>query len=1183
MKLRNLDLENYGIHVEQSFPFQPNSLQLIYGRNEAGKSTLLQAVRELLFGFQHAKSNPFAPDSTKKKMKATARFVLTDGQEIEIVRRQGNKNTLSGQYLDSDTEIDEEHWQQLISGADQRMYEHVFGFSLKELATGEESLKEANLDEALFGGGLGRLHDYKQLLKNIDEETESLFKVRGQKQKINAILSDIKSLKQELKESSLRPAEYEEWLTEARRCEEELTHLNASLDKVYRRQQHLDRLKKAHPLWIERQSKQKQLAQLEAPESFPADALEELTQTRRQAAKLNTEVETLAEDLRQVDEEIGGITFNEAVIESSEAIRSLLFGIKEMQGFRRDLPLRQQERQRDLDEAAAIFRRIDPKLKLDQIDKFELTLAQRNKIQQLTKTYQRLTTEIASHQPEVARLDREIRELEAAIDQLPPSSAEMIEKLEVSLDPLRQAIARKGELQAQQRRLETDLQQKRVAIDAVAGRSLDLTSPLPIPLEPTIRRFDGELQTLDQQIRTAQQSVRETSDECSAKREELRRLEQSAQLVSEEELKSARTARDTSWQAIRAKLLGEEQLQSLAEETTHAQQFEQQLHQSDHLADQRHQYAQMLADQQSMQATLRSLEERLAAREKQSAQLKEQRDSLWQAWSDEWKPADIVPKSPQEMLPWRTDYLSLVETQAEIVRQREEIEPLDHRIESTLQLLTKQELVDPDTSAEEAAAWIESFLKRTHTEQQRRDQLTNKLQLNQETRAATFAQNETREQQLASIQAEATEILSVFEAIGGVDLETATDLIQAVEKVQTKLASAAGMQQRIADMEVGLAQFADQVEAVVTATGESVEDLSPEASAQRLGTLLSDAENLKGRRKELEIKRTERARSLETSQKELAEIEARLAQWRSHIDATDDDQLEVVSRIVREQKQLQQELAVLENNLAIVRESEPADAFEKALNELDVDGLTLDLSSATNEFAETKEQQGRVNQRLGEFKHKLRDVDQTSRAVMAQGKIEAFQAELSDCLDRLGPLLIAREMLDRAMLAFREENSGQLLSIITTLLEQMTEGRYTKVEHDPDKEGGLILSGPNDLRRKPAELSTGTREQLYLAIRLAYIQHYCEGAQPLPVLMDDILVNFDDARQLATLKVLMKFSERIQIIMLTCHEPLIEKVQSLSDAIEVTRIDGQAVAEASPKPKTKRKKSPDKSSTPSLF
>lgn len=1181
MKLRHLELENYGIHVEQSFAFQPHSLQIVFGRNEAGKSTLLQAVRELLFGFQHAKSNPFAPDSTKKKMKATAQLTMSDGSDLQIVRRQGNKNTLTGTYQDN--EIDEERWKQLISGADQRLYEHVFGFSLKELATGEESLKEANLDEALFGGGLGRLHDYKELLKSIDEETESLFKSRGQKQKINAILADIKSLKSELKQSSLRPAEYEEWLTEARRCEEELSRLSATLNKVYRKQQHLDRLRKAHPLWIERQAKQQQLAKLEAPSSFPADALQELSQTRQQAAKLSSEVEGLTLGLKQLDQEIASIQFNTQIIESGEAIKSLLFGIKEVQGYRRDIPPRTQDRQRDIDEAHAILRRIDPKLQLEQIARFELTLTQRNKIQQLTKTFQKLTTEIQSHTPEVERLDREIQEIETTLAELPQHAAELVERLQTSLDPLRQSLARRSELTAHMRKLNADISQRRLAVDAIAGRDLDLSAPLPLPMEPTIHRYESELQLLAEQIRAAEASVRETNDELANKNDELRRLEQGVSLVSEEELHAARHERDETWQTLRAHLLGEADTSASQPNPSQAEAFDKQLVHTDQLADERYRHAQMLADQQSMLSTIRSLEERLAAREKHLAQLTTSRQETWQAWCDEWKPIELTPKSPQEMLPWRATYLALVETQSEVSQIGQEIADLDRRIETTTALLHEHDLVSSDMAPDQVGLWLESFLKRVQADQQKRDQWEHRRQLNRESRKTAFSQNEKRQQQLAAIQTEASEILSVFETIGDVDLETAADLIQAVEKVQAKLASAEGLQQRIADMQQGLKQFAEQVETVVAATGESLEDMPPENAAQRLGALLSEAENQRGLRKELEIKRQVRSESLERTQKELTEVEARLSNWRSQIDAKSDEQLEVVSQIVREKQALERELAELDTQLALVRESEPAETFQQALAALDVDGLKQELMSATSEHAEAKQLQEQVHRQLGEFDLRLRDVHQTSHAVLAQGKIESLQADLSDCLDRLGPLLIAKEMLDRAMQAFREENSGQLLTIISQLIEQMTEGRYTKVEHDPDHEGGLILSGPNDLHRTPSQLSTGTREQLYLAIRLAYIRHYCQGAQPLPVLMDDILVNFDDARQIATLKVLMDFDPQIQIIMLTCHQPLVDKVQSLSESIQVTRIDGQPVESPPAKTPSKRKKTPEKSSTPSLF
>ena len=71
-------------------------------------------------------------------------------------------------------------------------------------------------------------------------------------------------------------------------------------------------------------------------------------------------------------------------------------------------------------------------------------------------------------------------------------------------------------------------------------------------------------------------------------------------------------------------------------------------------------------------------------------------------------------------------------------------------------------------------------------------------------------------------------------------------------------------------------------------------------------------------------------------------------------------------------------------------------------------------------------------------------------------------------------------------------------------------------------------------------MSRGTREQLYLAMRLGLIEQYERNAEPLPVIMDDILVNFDDDRAVATLKALADLSLRTQVIVFTHHQHLVD-------------------------------------------
>jgi uncharacterized protein YhaN len=79
-------------------------------------------------------------------------------------------------------------------------------------------------------------------------------------------------------------------------------------------------------------------------------------------------------------------------------------------------------------------------------------------------------------------------------------------------------------------------------------------------------------------------------------------------------------------------------------------------------------------------------------------------------------------------------------------------------------------------------------------------------------------------------------------------------------------------------------------------------------------------------------------------------------------------------------------------------------------------------------------------------------------------------------------------------------------------------------------------------------MSTGTRDQLYLALRLATLDHYVESSEPLPFIVDDILIQFDDDRSRATLEALADFSAKTQVILFTHHERVVEEAGRLDDA-----------------------------------
>lgn len=82
-------------------------------------------------------------------------------------------------------------------------------------------------------------------------------------------------------------------------------------------------------------------------------------------------------------------------------------------------------------------------------------------------------------------------------------------------------------------------------------------------------------------------------------------------------------------------------------------------------------------------------------------------------------------------------------------------------------------------------------------------------------------------------------------------------------------------------------------------------------------------------------------------------------------------------------------------------------------------------------------------------------------------------------------------------------------------------------------------------------MSEGTCDQVYLALRLASLSLYLDREEPLPFIVDDILVNFDDQRSLATLRVLVEFSKRTQVIMFTHHQHIVELAREHFDPEDV--------------------------------
>lgn len=148
-------------------------------------------------------------------------------------------------------------------------------------------------------------------------------------------------------------------------------------------------------------------------------------------------------------------------------------------------------------------------------------------------------------------------------------------------------------------------------------------------------------------------------------------------------------------------------------------------------------------------------------------------------------------------------------------------------------------------------------------------------------------------------------------------------------------------------------------------------------------------------------------------------------------------------------------------------------------------------------------------------------------------------------------------MLGRVVQTYRERHQGPLLARAAEIFRRITLASYADLTVDYEGEHQVLLGVRPDEQRVPvAGMSQGTRDQLFLSLRLAAIEQHIASRGPFPVIVDDLLVQFDDDRALATLEVLAELATRTQVLFFTHHQHLVSLAQAapFARAICVQRL-----------------------------
>jgi uncharacterized protein YhaN len=169
------------------------------------------------------------------------------------------------------------------------------------------------------------------------------------------------------------------------------------------------------------------------------------------------------------------------------------------------------------------------------------------------------------------------------------------------------------------------------------------------------------------------------------------------------------------------------------------------------------------------------------------------------------------------------------------------------------------------------------------------------------------------------------------------------------------------------------------------------------------------------------------------------------------------------------------------------------------------------------------------------------ELDASIRALESADELGTLRQELAGVEGRAASLATAwavRAIAGRLMAETRSryelERQPDVIRAATAHFERITGGRYTRIVAAPGEADVRVESEAGEARATD-ELSRGTAEQLYLALRFGLIEEFAQHAEPLPVVMDDILVNFDADRAARAAAAIRDLAERHQVLYFTCH------------------------------------------------
>lgn len=1178
MRIRELKLIRYGKFTDRTLalPHQDRDIHLIVGPNEAGKSTVRTAIGDWLFGIPAR--TPLAFLHPMPDLRLGGVLEQRPGADalppFAFDRTKGNKNTLR---TPTDTVLPDTALQPWL-GMQATAFNRMYALDHSTLVQGGAGILSASDDmgRLLFQSAAGVQH-LGESLQKLQQEADAIWAPRKSGSRIYYQAQDaLDTAKTAFKQATLRTTD---WKTLHDALADTAAALAAARQRdVDIRQQlsRLERIRRVRPMLMALDAARAEhdaLAHADTP-LLPDNAAQVLSTARQELALLAADVQRLQRAVAQTQTALAATPVDPHLLALAPDITELNERRLQFRAHRTDIVKRSDEIRLEWQRVHTLASGLGWPVDSEDAVRQRLPAAPvRARLARLLKQRVLLSQDLRGTERQIAEHQQQRQHTEQALARLGAGA------VHPGLAPAVEQALQLGDHATAMAEASQHLARLAQQIDdglAALGR----WRQDPAALRAMVVPDDALVQSLLSQHRSDAAGAQSHQSALAQKTQDLQRLERELeqlvrdfQPVSRDHVQQARQSRDATWSHIQ---------QTPQHLHDHAARFEAQVQEADHLADARldraaHEAARQAKAEQREQQRLE--QHHLTSREQAVQQRMAQRLADWHTLARTCG----LPELPLDMAPvWlqqRQRVLALHAEHSQATQQQTTQTQAAARIQHTLWALLNPDASaqpgSPPTDSPPAAPELAECLRRARAlitqaeqaqgqrnslQQQQHQAQTRWIGLQTQLQAAQTAWHDWEQPWQAALAAAGYPATALADQV-----EADLDTLQTLERLLDHIRSIRS--ERIDPMQAdlnGLAASAQTLAAQLLPelAPEQVQQ-NPEHTAQTLASRLALTQQAAATAAELQANLQRSQTELAAAQRQQHAVQARLAPLMSaaglphdpshehgySVGHESDKALDALASAIEQsdqRRQAQRNIQATEAALAQAADGLPLDGLRQDIAATGPDELKAQLEQLSRLSGEVVEEIAAHSNRHGTQKTAFDALDGTDSAALAEARRQEALAAMGDAAERYLKLHTAARLLKWSMEKFRETKQGPMLAKASAHFSGLTRGSFSRLLVDTEEATPRLFGiRPNGQAVDVTGMSEGSRDQLYLALRLAALELQIDQGLCLPLIADDLFINFDDDRTSAGLQVLGELSRHMQVVFLTHHDHLVPLAQTV--------------------------------------